>query len=130
MMSISELFQHVGAPLANSRWSWGGVRQDGSVVLRVWQNETKRINGKTYIQLTHRDVFLGNEGNLGHQERLHHVDRIRSGVACHMVMCEPKDTKQVPRKIKTFNERELFLAGDPIDLNGDMWVPIAAREPI
>ncbi len=37
-MSITAMFENLGAPLANSRWSWGGVRQDGAVVLRVWQN--------------------------------------------------------------------------------------------
>ncbi|MHB1403171.1 MAG: hypothetical protein ACYCWB_12310 [Thiobacillus sp.] len=107
-MSITALFEKLGAPLANSRWSWGGIREDGSVVLRVWQNETKRIGDKTHVQLTHRAVFAGREDNLGYQERNRHVEHIRAGAHCYMVMCEPKSTQAVPREIKSFNEREFF----------------------
>lgn len=129
-MSITALFEKLGAPLANSRWSWGGIREDGSVVLRVWQNETKRIGDKTHVQLTHRAVFAGREDNLGYQERNRHVEHIRAGAHCYMVMCEPKSTQAVPREIKSFNEREFFLAGEAIEYHGDLWAPIADRKPV
>lgn len=129
-MSISALFETLGAPLANARWSWGGVREDGAVVLRVWQNETQRIGGKTHIQLTHRAVFAGREDNLGYQERNRHVEQIRMGARCYMVMCEPKSTLAIPREIKGFNEREVFVAGDMVEHEGDLWVPIADRKPV
>lgn len=129
-MCISELFQRVGAPLANIRRSWGGVRQDGAVVLRVWQNETRRIDGQTYIQLTHHQAFVGNEDDLGYRERLRHMAQIQAGAACYLVMCEPRSTYEVPRVIKAFNERELFRAGDLVEQDGDLWVPLASREPI
>lgn len=129
-MSITALFENLGAPLANSRWSWGGMREDGSVVLRVWQNETKRIGGKTHIQLTHRAVFVGREDNLGYQERIRHVEQIQAGASCYMVMCEPKSPHTVPREIKGFNEREVFVAGDVVEHEGDLWAPIADRKPV
>lgn len=129
-MSISNLFERVGAPLTNIRWSWGAVRQDGAIVLRVWQNETQRFNGQTYIRLTHHQAFVGKEGDMGYQERLRHMAQIQAGAKCYMVMCEPRDTKEVPRVIKAFNERELFLAGEIVDLAGDLWAPLAARELI
>ena len=129
-MSITAMFENLGAPLANSRWSWGGVRQDGAVVLRVWQNETRRINGQTHIQLTHHAAFVGKEDNLGYQERLQQVAQIREGAKCYMVICEPRDTKEVPRVIKEFNDRELFRAGQLVEQDGDWWVPISARELI
>lgn len=129
-MSISALFEQVGAPLTNIRWSWGAVRQDGAIVLRVWQNETQRINGRTYIQLTHHQAFVGKEGDRGYQERLRHVEQIQDGAKCYLVMCEPMDVKEIPRHIKAFNERELFLAGEIVELAGDFWVPLAARELI
>jgi hypothetical protein len=129
-MSITAMFENLGAPLANSRWSWGGVRQDGAVVLRVWQNETRRINGQTHIQLTHHAAFVGREDSLGYQERLQQIEQIRHGAKCYMVMCEPRDTKEVPRVIKAFNERELFCAGELVEHEGDLWAPIATREPI
>lgn len=129
-MNITALFEKLGAPLANSRWSWGGVRGDGSVVLRVWQNETRRIDGKLHIQLTHHEVFAGREDNLGYQERNRHAEQIRSGACCYMVMCEPKSTQAVPREIKGFNEREVFVAGEVIEYDGDLWAPIADRKPV
>lgn len=129
-MSITALFEKLGAPLANSRWSWGGVREDGAVVLRVWQNETRRIGDKLHIQLTHRAVFSGREDNLGYQERNRHVEQIRAGARCYMVMCEPKNTQVEPREIKGFNEREVFVAGDMVEHEGDLWVPIADRKPV
>lgn len=129
-MSIRQLFERIGAPLANNRWSWGAVRRDGAVVLRVWQNENKRINGRTHIQLTHHEFFVGNERDLGFQERLRHIEKIRNGATCYMVMCEPRDPKEVPCVIKKFNARELFIAGGIVELEGDLWVPIDARERI
>lgn len=128
-MSITAMFEKLGAPLANSRWSWGGVRQDGAVVLRVWQNETRRIDGQTHIQLTHHAAFVGREDNLGYQERLQQIAQIRDGAKCYMVMCEPRDTQEVPRVIKAFNERELFCAGELVAQHGDFWAPIADRKP-
>ncbi len=45
-MSQAELFETLGAPLKNVRWSWGGVRKsDGAVFLRVWQDGTKKSMG-------------------------------------------------------------------------------------
>ena len=129
-MSITAMFEKLGAPLANSRWSWGGVRQDGTVVLRVWQNETRRINGQTHIRLTHHVAFVGREDNLGYQERLQQLAQIRDGAKCYMVMCEPRNTQEVPRVIKAFNEREVFRAGELVEHEGDLWAPIAARESI
>ena len=129
-MSITALFEKLGAPLANSRWSWGGMREDGSVVLRVWQNETRCIDGKLHIQLTHHQVFAGREDNLGYQERNRHTEQILAGARCYMVMCEPKSTQTVPREIKDFNEREVFVAGRVIEHDGDLWVPIADRKPV
>ena len=129
-MGITALFDRLGAPLINPRRSWGGVRRDGSVVLRVWQNEAKRINRISCIQLTHHAEFAGREGDTGHQERLAHVARIQFGARCDMVMCEPKDPNGIPREIKGFNQRELFVAGEIFEYEGDWWAPIVARQPV
>lgn len=128
-MSITAMFERLGAPLNNSRWSWGGVRQDGSVVLRVWQNEAKRIEGKMYIQLTHYAEFVGKEDNYGYQERLRHVSQIHSGARCYMVMCESQKPISVPRKIKGF-DKDVLIAGGIIEHKGDWWVPIADRKSV
>lgn len=129
-ISISTLFERAGAPLANIRWSWGGIRQDGAVVLRVWQSETRRIDGQLCIRLTHHQDFAGKKDDLGYQERLRHVEHIRAGARCYMVMCVPRSTSEVPRVIKEFNDREIFLAGELAEDGGDLWAPIAAHESI
>lgn len=128
-MSITALFEKLGAPLANSRWSWGGMRGDGSVVLRVWQNETRRIDGKFYVQLTHHEVFAGREDNLGYQERNRHVKQTQAGARCYMVMCEAEEPKTDPRKIKRFEKNSVLVAGELIEHEGDLWAPIADRKP-
>lgn len=126
-MCISEMFEKVGAPLLNSRWSWGGTRQDGTIVLRVWQNEARWVNGRAYIQITHNEAFVGKESDLGYQERLFHLEKIMNGAHCFMVMCEPKNPTEVPRQIKAFNERELFRAGSLVRIENDYWAPIIER---
>ncbi len=129
-MSISNLFERIGAPLANIRWSWGGVSPDEVVFLRVWQNETKRRDGRLWAQLTHHQEFLGNERDLGYQERNRHVNLILAGSACYLVMCEARDLQEVPRVIKNFNDRELFMAGEAVDFDCNTWVEITTRRPI
>jgi hypothetical protein len=57
-VSQKDLFGSLGAPLANSRWSWGSVREsDGSVFLRVWQDQTRRLEDKLFIQITYEKRF-------------------------------------------------------------------------
>jgi hypothetical protein len=84
-MSISNLFKKLGAPLANVRWSWGGLRPDNAVVLRVWQNETKKRDGKLWAQLTHHQEFFGKEKDLGYQERNRHVALVAAGAPCYLI---------------------------------------------
>jgi hypothetical protein len=61
-MSLSTFFTKLGAPLANVRWSWGSVRPDGSVVLRVWQDRTKKLDDKLCVQLTHLEKYGDGRG--------------------------------------------------------------------
>jgi hypothetical protein len=129
-MSISNLFDKLGAPLANVRWSWGGLSPDSAVVLRVWQNETKKRDGKLWAQLTHHQEFFGKEKDLGYQERNRHVALVAAGAPCYLIMCEARDLNEVPRVIKAFNERELFVAGEHTEFEGNTWVEITTRRPI
>ena len=79
-MSQAELFETLGAPLKNVRWSWGGVRKsDGAVFLRVWQDGTKKINGKRYIWISVESP-LGND--LGENERMDHLKLVQAGHPC------------------------------------------------
>jgi hypothetical protein len=131
--SPSEFFRRLGAPLVNVVWSWGAVRgSDGVVFLRVWQDRERKVDGKWYTMLAHHEVFVEDPTNLGWQERLAHVARIREGAPCYLVMCEAKDVNASPRASKSFNDRDVFVGGALVDMDGDWWIErtgrVAARE--
>jgi hypothetical protein len=130
-MTQTEMFKRLGAPLTNSRWSWGSIRlEDGTVFLRVWQDRKTKHDGRWFMMVTHREKYLGNEDNPGYQERLAHVDRIRAGARCYMIMCLAEDVNATPRSIKSFNSEEIFVGGQVMELNGDTWVELADRKPL
>ena len=131
-MSITNLFQSLGAPLHNSRRSWGSVRaEDGVVFLRVWQNPIHKHEGKIFMRLTDNEFFQNNDPqNSGYIERLDHVRLLEGGATSYMVMCIPRDEKAVPREIKNFDRRQLRLGGQVIEVNGDKWLEIKARVPV
>ena len=127
-MSLTQHFKKLGAPLKNSRWSWGAVREsDGVVFLRVWQDRKIRLDGKTYMMVTHHEAYVGNESSLGYIERLAHVDLVRGGRPVYMIVCIAKDTNARPRKIKSFIADDLFLGGEMIEHDGETWIEQAGR---
>lgn len=126
-MTQTQYFEWLGAPLVNIRWSWGSLRSDGILFLRVWQDETIRHEGIRYVRVTRHSAFVGDESNLGYQERLKHLEMIRKGARCYLVMCEP-DTEKLPeRVIKDFNSDELFEAGRLAEIDGDSWLELKSR---
>ena len=131
-MSLSSLFNRLGAPLNNNRWSWGAVRQtDGAVFLRVWQDESKVINGKRYMRITANAHFQNNDqNNPGYQERLNQIEQIHSGSKAYMIVCIAQDTAAIPRTITSFNSDEVFEAGELISSEGDMWLEFGNRIPV
>ena len=127
-MSITRIFEKLGAPLANSRWSWGSIRPtDGAVFIRVWKDQQEKIENAYYMRVTHHEKFVGKENNLGYQERNEHVELIREGAPCFMLMCQAKEVTAVPRAIKCFNEKEIFKGGEVIEKEGDTWVKLGER---
>ncbi len=129
-MSLTGLFKKIDAPLANQRWSWGSTRPDGSVVLRVWQDRKEKINDKWHMMVAHHEWYTDNEKNLGYQERLAHIEAIKSGAKCYMVMCLAKDPEASPRTIKSFNGKDIFVGGNIIEHNGNTYIELADRHAI
>lgn len=129
-MSLTELFKKVGAPLANQRWSWGAVRPDGAVVLRVWQDRKEKINGKWYMMIAHHEKYNDNEENLGYQERLSHIERIKRGAKCYLIMCLAKDPEATPRSIKSFNNKDIFVGENVIEYEGNTYIELIDRYAI
>lgn len=122
-MTQKDFFVMLGAPLVNSRWSWGAVRpSDGAVVLRVWQDpdNVRTHNGREFVRIWRERPPSAEPMSHGARERLRHVDLIRGGARCYLIMCEAVDPAARPRQVRRFNEREVF-AGGAVERLGDSW---------
>jgi hypothetical protein len=130
-MSITELFKKLGAPLVNSRWSWGSVRElDGAVFLRVWQDRKINEGGHTFLMVSHHEKYEDDPDNRGYKERISHIELVQSGAKCYMINCIAEDVNATPRKIMRFNQSEVFVGGRVVEKFGDVWVELADRIPI
>jgi hypothetical protein len=130
-VSQKEFFATLGAPVANARQGWGSIRpSDGAVFLRVWQDEFQTQEGRRYVQVTHHDAHQLHAKNSGDHERMRHVERVREGATCYLVMCQATDVHASPRVVKQFNEQEVFSAGGVVELDGDFWIELGSRIPI
>jgi putative restriction endonuclease len=130
-MSKSSFFARLGAPLRNARWSWGSQRvSDGAIFLCVWQDLKFVDEGRIHM-LIDRPAGPGDyEANPGHSERQRHIQSIRSGAPCFLVMCTAVDADARPRKIHSLNEDELFIGGALVERDGDTWIQTAGRRPV
>jgi len=124
--SITQFFSALKAPLRMMRQSWGAVRDDGAVFLRVWQDRCEMHDGVRCVQLTHLEKYGGDSSNFGYNERLTHVEMIRDGAPCYLVMCLAKDTEASPRDIKSFNDT-IFVGGELKQFEGDWWIELAGK---
>lgn len=130
-MTQKALFEMLGAPLKNFRWSWGGARKrDGAIFLRVWEDRMRPHDGSQFVQVTHRADYVPNPGNPGYREREEHVQRIQGGASCYLVVCKAVDTQARPRKIESFNSSEVFRGGRVLELDGEAWVEIVEGVPV
>ena len=130
-MRQSDLFKLLGAPLVNSRWSWGAVRKsDGAVFLRVWRDRTRDHNGVRLVQITHNEEQPEEQTNLGHRERLEHFACIRDGAQCYLIMCEAADVNEMPRKVKAFDTANVYPGGALIQFDDNWWIEVRPGIPI
>ena len=131
-MTQKDLFAALGAPLANPRWSWGAVRPDGVVFLRVWQDHVERRKGNVLVKIAFRATPKeDHEGDsLGHRERLQHVERIKEGATTFLIMCQAEDVTAAPRKVKDFEHENVFRGGRLRKIAGECWIELGARIPV
>ncbi len=66
----------------------------------------------------------------GYVERLRHIELIRAGAPCFLVMCEADDPKAHTRKVKAFNDGSVFSGGELEDRNGNVWIRREKRIPV
>lgn len=129
--NITDYFTYLQAPLVNQRWSWGAIRSsDGALFLRVWGDEHIRQDKVRYYRLTAYDVFKDKPDDRGWNERLRHLDLLRTPhrtAPTYLVICTAKDTKAEPRAIADYDKSSLFVGGEVIQANGDWWIAALGR---
>ncbi|WP_312301400.1 hypothetical protein [Stutzerimonas nitrititolerans] len=113
-MSLTQFFAKIGAPLKNPRWSWGGVREDGTVILRVWQDRKIKHEGAHYMQLSHLQKYGEGQDNLGYMERLEHIKFIQSGAKCSWLCVLPKTQSALHEKFKVLTKTIYFSAASSV----------------
>ena len=102
LLSLTEFFKmRLGAPLATTRQSWGAYKSDQSAVyLAVWQDEIKRVDGVTWVNVLGWDDI---GSTFGREERIKHLDSIKAGMPAFALIKVAKDVKANPREMKEFN---------------------------
>ncbi|MEC4723543.1 hypothetical protein RY831_30855 [Noviherbaspirillum sp. CPCC 100848] len=81
------------------------------------------------MMATHNEKYLGSSSP-GWLERLNHVSLIQKGAPCFMIMCEAVDVSAPSRTIKSYDDKDVFIGGRLVTLDGDQWIELAGRRPI
>jgi hypothetical protein len=129
--SITDYFRRLNAPLHNSRWSWGSMREeDQALFLRVWGDESITQGGSRYYRLTAYSVFESKPKDLGWLERQRHLAMLQDPgrtAPTYMVICTAKDTTAEPRSIADYDPNTLFLGRKLIQHEDDWWLEAESR---
>jgi len=121
-MGPTKFFEYLGAPLKNSRWSWGAVRSDGGVFLRTWKDEVRTLGDDTHYLIFNEQPASKGKANLGCNERRRHIDSVIAGAPCFLVMCSAEDVDAHPRRIESFDEKNLIVGGEIVEVEGELWI--------
>jgi hypothetical protein len=117
ILSLTEFFKiKLNAPMLNNRWSWGAIRDDQSAVyLSIWQDEIRRDIPRDPSSDTWADLLWSEEvwaqvngATVARNERLKHIDLIKSGLPGFALIKIARDVKAMPREMKEFNSEYLI----------------------
>ncbi|MGJ7500732.1 HNH endonuclease [Variovorax sp. ZT5P49] len=101
-MSITKLFERLGFPLSNARWSWGARNADG-VLLRVWTHDLSP-DGR-YVPVLAGRSAKRTRASPGLPER---IDQLRilwsGGIAGYAVLATAVDPNAATKVIQSFDE--------------------------
>lgn len=92
-MGKQEFIKSLGGTLKNVRWSWDGVRPDGSVIFIGWEEDTKRTSDKGLKEC--RILKGGHEANKnpGGKERIRHIQEILENDSVGYLVVATKTSK-------------------------------------
>jgi len=104
----TDAFEYFGTHLTNTRWSWSGISQDGSVVaLVLWQDVVKGRNGKL-VYRDDDDLDAEWRKRPGHSERIRHLAHCRDelGGRFRAVIARAVDKDADPRDISSCHPQQ------------------------
>jgi hypothetical protein len=128
-MRLTRFFAEVlEAPLANSRWSWGGIDPAGRVFLRVWEDQLQPLRGREHVRVLRA---VPTTASAGYPERERHLALIEQGVPSYGVVCVARDTHEgAARKIRSYDERELLVLGTIVNRPEGRYAEVVGRVPV
>lgn len=134
VISITEFFTALDAPLRNRMWSWGALTDStNAVVFRVWDDESETINGKLHFRLTKHSLFQGLDARrtMGYRERLEHIQIAKSMCRAFFVYVIPEEDQTIqPRTIVGYHDDIVgFCENITVDDQGDYWGEETRRIP-
>lgn len=119
-MRINAFFHDVlGAPVASSRWSWGAVdERRRRIFLRLWRMDLGMLEGEQVIRVLRRD----GRNRHGWNERVRHLDLMKSGYAAYAVICDKE--KPEAGEILDFDSHALLRLGRVVDTDDAVYAHI------
>ena len=83
-------------------------------------------DGAQNVRVAARSKYPEDSEDKGWNERLRHIDLIRSNAKCYLVICIAKDVDANPRAVKEFIEDRVFVGGAVTEHNGDSWIGLGS----
>lgn len=97
--------------------------------MRVWQDGVRRCGDVMHVWIAFADDRVASS-DLGHQERVRHIELVKNGARCYLIMCQADDIRATPRRVKDFDHENVFLGGKVIETESDFWIELLHRVPI
>jgi hypothetical protein len=127
---MARFFELLGAPLRNTRWSWGAQRADGAVFLRQWESDLVTADdGEEYVMIAYSDHPPGPRDH-GWRERIQHIESIRAGAPCFLVMVAAEDVNAPKKTVRGFDARSILVGGRLLTSDGKTSIQVLERRPV
>jgi hypothetical protein len=103
-MGKRQIMEHYGAKLTNYRWSWDGVRKDGSIIFLGWKDEVKQNPDNTFECRIREDSHPANVRRGGKERERHIAEIMKRDSAAYLLIAIAKDQHADPRTIEKVEE--------------------------
>lgn len=138
MLKKLDAFARRGVKLHNERWSWGGVRDDGTLVLQVWADDFKKDDsGLWVVQIGYPDgddpsVTNYERSRPGSRERERQIEEIKAGsrTDVELLVGHAVDPKASPRQTEGIDAGRVGIGGRLVEIGGGAWIECVGWRPL